>query len=109
VENAIYHGVRQKTEPGKVVVKVYEQGNVLWLKVSDNGPGIKREELAKLKGQIQLDKNPFIGYGLYNVNKRIMLRYGNEYKLEIDSVEGLGTIVTIRYPLIYERGLEYDV
>jgi sensor histidine kinase YesM len=38
-----------------------------------------------------------------------MLRYGKEYRLEIESVEGVGTTVTIRYPLIYERGSENDV
>lgn len=109
VENAIYHGVRQRPEPGKVIVNVYEHEDVLWLKVIDNGPGIEPEKLATLNNQIQSDENPFIGYGLYNVNKRILLRYGGQYKLVVDSIEGHGTTVTIRYPLVYERGLENDV
>ncbi len=109
VENAIYHGVRQRPEPGKVIVNIYEYENVLCLKVIDNGPGIDPEKLVRLNNQIQSDENPFMGYGLYNVNKRIMLRYGEEYKLVVDSIKGQGTTVTIRYPLVYERGLENDV
>lgn len=109
VENAIYHGVRQRTEPGKIIIKVYEQDSALWLKVIDNGPGITPEKLKLLNEQIRSDENPFIGYGLYNVNKRIILRYGEEYRLVVDSVPGEGTVVTIRYPLIYESGIENDV
>lgn len=109
VENAIYHGIKQRTEPGKISVHVYEQDGILWLKVTDNGPGIPPDKLELLNEQIQADENPFIGYGLYNVNKRIILRFGNDYKLNVDSVPGQGTTVTIRYPLVYERGSESDV
>lgn len=109
VENAIYHGIRQRLEPGKVSVNVYEHENVLCLAVTDNGPGIDPEKLKTLNEQIQSDENPFIGYGLYNVNKRIVLRYGRSYKLAVESEEGQGTTVTIRYPLVYERGLDHDV
>jgi hypothetical protein len=38
-----------------------------------------------------------------------MLRYGDEYKLVVESVVGEGTTVTIRYPMVYERGKENDV
>ena len=109
VENAIYHGVRQRMEPGKVCVSVCEREELLWLEVTDNGPGIEPEQLKTLNEQIQADENPFIGYGLYNVNRRIVLRYGAEYKLIVNSVQGQGTTVIIRYPMIYERSLDNDV
>jgi two-component system sensor histidine kinase YesM len=109
VENAIYHGVRQSPEPGKVIVHVYEDEDTLWLKVTDNGPGISPDQLTTLNEQIQSKENPFIGYGLYNVNSRIMLRHGDDYKLVVESVVGEGTTVTIKYPKAYERGKENDV
>jgi two-component system sensor histidine kinase YesM len=109
VENAIYHGVRQSPEPGKVIVHVYEEEDTLWLKVTDNGPGISPDQLTTLNEQIQSKENPFIGYGLYNVNSRIMLRHGDDYKLVVESVVGEGTTVTIKYPKVYERGKENDV
>ena len=37
--------------------------------------------------------------GLYNVNKRIVLTYGEAYGLEIDSVQGAGTDIFLRLPL----------
>ncbi len=109
VENAIYHGVKQLEEPGRIAVRVYEENGCLWLKVSDNGPGIPPGKLALLNTQIQSDENPRMGYGLYNVNRRIVLRYGEEYRLTVSSELGRGTTVTIRYPLVYERSLESDV
>lgn len=109
VENAIYHGIRQRTEPGKVTVKVFEEKGALWLKVIDNGPGIPPNKLALLNTQIQAGEASTIGYGLYNVSRRIMLMHGDQYKIHIDSIQHKGTTVTIKYPLIYERGSENHV
>ena len=36
------------------------------------------------------------GYGLYNVNERIRLEYGEGYGLTIRSKKGEGTVVTVR-------------
>jgi two-component system sensor histidine kinase YesM len=40
------------------------------------------------------------GIGLYNTNKRIQIMFGRYYGLAIGSVEGKGTEVSIRLPLI---------
>ena len=37
-------------------------------------------------------------FGLYNVAERIRLYYGNEYGLDIESRENVGTTVTIILP-----------
>jgi two-component system sensor histidine kinase YesM len=39
-------------------------------------------------------------YGLFNINARIKLSFGEEYGIGIDSTEGVGTIVNIRLPKI---------
>lgn len=38
------------------------------------------------------------GYGLKNVNDRICLLYGEEYKIRITSSVGKGTVVEMRIP-----------
>ena len=38
--------------------------------------------------------------GIINVNERIKLTYGDDYGVEIDSTEGLGTDVFIKIPAI---------
>ena len=43
------------------------------------------------------------GVGLYNINNRVHLYYGNEYGLTIKSRPGEGTVVTLTIPLINLR------
>ena len=44
------------------------------------------------------NKEHFTGIGINNVQDRIKLIYGKEYGLVIDSVDGVGTSVTIKLP-----------
>lgn len=103
VENAIYHGIKNRTEPGKIILRAFIEDEKLIFEITDDGPGISKKRLDEIMNQIQSEDNQDIGYGLYNVNKRIVLMHGKEYGVSIKSVEGAGTTVTIRYPLIYTR------
>jgi len=109
VENAIYHGIKNRTEPGKIKLRAFIEDEKLVFEVQDDGPGISKKRLDEIMNQIQSEDNQDIGYGLYNVNKRIILMHGKEYGVSIKSVEREGTTVTIRYPLIYTRGEINDV
>lgn len=66
----------------------------------DNGTGIKEEYLKSLQNALseisEKEKNSHIG--LVNVNKRIQLRFGDEYGIQIDSVEGEYTRVILIIP-----------
>lgn len=67
--------------------------------MEDNGLGMTPEELNRLRENINGDVIKESAHiGLSNVNQRIRLYYGNEYGLIIDSREGIGTRVTIRFP-----------
>ncbi len=99
VENALYHGIKQKRGGGKISVSGYEDGNDYCIKVSDNGIGMDPIRLQEVRDGLT-DNNPDSKkiYGLYNVNQRIRLDFGDEYGLSIDSVYDEGTTVTIRLP-----------
>lgn len=75
---------------------------MIQFKVIDNGIGIPAEKLAEIRKELAkgIDSDFSIGYGLYNVNKRLLLYYGNNQKpITIDSKYREGTTVTLTIPI----------
>lgn len=101
VENAVYHGTKLVRRVGFVQVSVYREMNHLCFSISDNGKGVSEEKLAEIKAELRkgLDTDFSEGYGLYNVNKRLLLYYGEQAWIDFDSQLNKGTTVTIRVPL----------
>lgn len=98
VENAIYHGIKNKSVPGKIIVKAEIEDNCLLFTVNDNGAGIPSDKLQSINQSLKMDNGERLGFGIFNVNERIRLSYGKEYGLSISSTEGIGTTVTIKLP-----------
>ena len=70
--------------------------------ILDNGVGIPQEKLPTL---LKTDSG---GYGLKNVDERIRLTYGEEYGLNIQSIEGESTLVTFCIPVDGEKKVRED-
>ena len=103
VENALYHGIKNKRGSGKIEIRGRKQEEMLVIELEDNGIGISKERLWQVKDGIQ--KKVLTGkdiYGLYNVNERIRLNFGEEYGIDIHSVYGEGTTVRILLPCVEE-------
>ncbi|KGE16744.1 histidine kinase [Paenibacillus wynnii] len=114
VENAIYHGIKERRGPGHISIEVTEAEGDLLLTVRDNGAGIPPDRLAILRQKLNRigeesgsgEAEPYqmegtgSGYGILNVQARIRLTYGQEYGLSIDSELGTGTTVTVRHPIV---------
>jgi len=110
VENAIYHGIKNKEAPGVVRVSGSLEGGAIVIRVADDGVGmdagrleVLRRRLASPSGQgVEPDGGPPSagGVGVRNVQERIVLCYGAEYGLSYESSPGEGTIATIRLPLV---------
>lgn len=102
VENAIYHGIKEKRGNGKIVITGKIETNMLCFTVMDNGKGMEEEVLIKINKMLSSgDKNKNeIGYGIFNVNERIRIIYGEEYGLRYKSIYGEGTIAELRHPII---------
>lgn len=95
VENAIDHGIDLKTDGrGCITVKgwLQEEKGDICLTVSDNGAGMDKETAESFLGAESK------GYGARNVNERIRLYYGEEYHLDVESIQGEGTTITIHFP-----------
>ncbi len=97
LENAIHHGIQEKEDGGSISITGCKVNDHLILAVSDDGPGISREKLETIRRNLagKLSGNSI---GINNVQKRIHLYYGMEYGLEIYSIPGGGTTVSMRLP-----------
>lgn len=102
VENAIYHGIKEKRGKGYIKINGEIQNERIYFTIEDNGIGIKSEKLKEinemLKGKIT--SSSVVGYGIFNVNEKIKLTYGEGFGLEYHSIYGEGTTVVLWHPII---------
>ncbi len=100
VENAIYHGMKDIRSGGLITVSGYKQDKkLLVFEITDNGKGMTEELARDLNDYINDRNNLFSSIGLRNVNKRIKIKYGEEYGLEIQSLPSSGTKVMVKLPV----------
>lgn len=103
VENAIKYSINKRRTDGFISVTAQKEEHTLMFQVSDNGPGIQKERLQAihniLADHTQMDTEPESGFGLYNVNQRIWLHFGDGYGITLESDAAYGTTVQVRLPL----------
>ncbi len=94
-ENAVQHGLEGKTGDWRLVISVSRENDRLCVSVVDNGVGFDPpSDLAQLEKQGHT--------GLYNIKRRLELRYGDSFSFSVRSEKGKGTEVTIRLPYSME-------
>jgi sensor histidine kinase YesM len=72
--------------------------NLLLLTISDTGSGMDAETLKQVQSLLSTPENATNHIGLFNVQRRIKLLYGEKYGLTVESGQGEGTVVRIRLP-----------
>ena len=105
VENAIYHGIKNKETPGIVRVYGEREGGTMLIRVSDDGVGMDPPRLEALRRSLRESADYEAeassgGVGVHNVQGRIALYFGAEYGLAFESTPGVGTTATVRIPLV---------
>lgn len=113
VENALFHGLEEILEGGRVIIEVIVTESSLILTVSDNGKGMDNKTLMELNERIkssnyriaatQENSGHHKGIALPNIHKRIQLLFGKEYGINVYSTLNQGTDVEITLPANYER------
>ncbi|MBO4395670.1 MAG: sensor histidine kinase [Eubacterium sp.] len=99
VENALYHGIKNKRGGGTIAITAETDGEDILIRVTDDGVGMNAERLKQVRAAINEQATEETGvYGLYNVNERIRLHFGDSYGIMIESEEGVGTRSVIRLP-----------
>jgi len=89
IENCIKHGLSNKVEGGTITLRTRLADRRLLLIVEDDGVGIPELKLANLMEQ---------GIGVSNVNERLKVLFGTDYRMWIDSQPGRGTRIEIEVP-----------
>jgi len=98
VENCIYHGLKNKIDRGDIKITAKLDGDFLMLSVSDNGYGMRVETISKIYSSFESgDDNESVG--LKNIYQRIMLYYGGNAEMRIESEPDEGTVITIKEPV----------
>ena len=102
VENAIVHGLEARESDGTVWISIYVREGVVYVDVSDNGCGMDEATMKVVMQKVQdyTRKRRKSSIGLYNINRRIKLNYGEQYGLTIQSTLGEGTMVRVTFPAL---------
>src|SRR5574344_1529071 len=104
IENAFTHAVEPlgKDAVIKVFAKVDAAGEILYLCVQDFGCGMNQEQLDKIRTYLADDtyeRTTKGSIGLKNIQQRLTMYYGQKYRVQIESKEGEGTLVSVPVPL----------
>lgn len=93
VENAIYHGLKYKEETGILRITGNRIEDGVMLSVMDNGAGMNEDNREAI-----LQNQPEGHFGVYSVNHRIKLFFGDQYGIVVQSEIGKGTKIDILLP-----------
>jgi two-component system, LytTR family, sensor kinase len=96
VENSIRHGLASKVDGGTIRIRSRLADGMLQILVEDDGVGIQESRLTGIFEH---------GIGVSNVNERLKVLFGNEYRMWVDSKPGEGTCTGIEIPESQARRL----
>ena len=115
VENALYHGIKNKRGGGRISVKVEKQNRTMTFTVKDTGKGMTPEQLKEVEmllkeniSNVQTAMEPgHSGFGLRNVDMRIRLYYKKQTGLILQSGPQ-GTEVSFSIPFRTREEIDHD-
>ncbi|QTD43186.1 ATP-binding protein [Sporosarcina sp. Te-1] len=94
VENALHHGILQKTEGGTVKISVTQDEQSHLITIQDNGVGMEKHQVAELLSDA--NKHQY-GIGIANTNRRLTQLFGKG--LHLESQVNIGTTVSFVVPV----------
>ena len=106
VENALYHGIKNRRGGGSILVHVSRREDQMEILVQDTGIGMRPEKVEQLnrmtKGLEKPDQETG-SFAVYNVAERLRLYDGEAAGITFTSVYGEGTEARIRIPCRQEK------
>lgn len=101
IENSILHGFKGIESGGmlRVDARLSEDGDTLDIIIEDNGRGMPRETAEKYNRMAKEEIEDERGIGLSNAFMRMRLYYGQQASWDVSSIEGIGTIITLKLPV----------
>lgn len=103
VENSLKHGFETTNHQGHIAIQVFEERELICIRIRDDGKGIPEQLLCELNERLSKplaqQKNENNGIGLINIAKRLKLYYGETYGVSVGSIADSGTEVVITLPV----------
>ena len=97
------HGIERKTTPGWIFVRISRDEEELCIEVEDTGDGMDEQTVKILNEKLQ---NPSIEQlkdksrvGMLNASLRIKMLTSGNYRISIESEQGVGTMIQLRLSL----------
>ncbi|HUC93822.1 MAG TPA: sensor histidine kinase [Paenibacillus sp.] len=103
VENAIYHGLKEKEGQGTIVISGQVEDGILSFQITDDGQGITPERVKEITEALDAEETS-VTYGLKNVHERLKLGFGQGFGVSMTSEPGLYTTIKLAMPAIMESG-----
>ncbi|MBM3754873.1 MAG: sensor histidine kinase [Acidobacteria bacterium] len=94
IENSIKHGLSSKVDGGVITLRTRLSGGRVHIEVEDDGVGVPPEKLDTMFES---------GIGVSNVNERLKVLFGDDYRMDIDSRPDEGTRTHIEFPDLTTR------
>lgn len=100
VENAIIHGFKGIEKGGLLRVDIFrsETGERLHIIIEDNGRGMGSKLAEGFNQRQQAIKDEGDSIGLHNAFARMDMYYGEAASWNVNSIEGMGTVITLTLP-----------
>ena len=113
VENAVVHGAAVLAADTTILVhsELDLPNGRYMIHITDEGKGMDEESLNRVRRQISGEEPSHAtsgnGIGLHNVSERIVRSFGPSFGLQVSSIPGKGTTVTVVLPF-HEKGGEHQ-
>lgn len=105
IENSIVHGCLNSNKENLVIKIIGRKENeCLAFHVYDNGCGICKNKIDEINNKLENREYKDKGIGLYNINNRIKMEFGDLNGIKIESTAGEGTHVCMIVPIINQKG-----
>ena len=97
VENAFIHGVHEK-QAGQIIVNAEAMTDMIQISIFNNGNSGNIEKIKNALSDNTRSRSQFTGIGLYNINSRIRILYGDQYGLSVNDHLQSGFEIQVRIP-----------
>ncbi|NRF90443.1 sensor histidine kinase [Paenibacillus frigoriresistens] len=111
VENAMIHGIQKKEAKGIISIYAEQKGSLMSFKIMDDGIGMSEDQLKTVRESLNPQKGlpaSDASYGMRNVHERLLLHYGMESGLIIESKLNTGTCVSFSIPILEDFHENHD-
>ena len=103
VENACVHGIEAKSSPCWIFVRVYTENDALCMEIEDTGGGMDEAEAERIQDRMRSASLKMLKekgrVGMVNTCLRIRMMTEDAAQFSVESEPGIGTLVSIRFPL----------